>query len=198
MKCLIVTAHPLQDGLCSFFSEKVAQKLQKMGHDVKIDNLYAEKFDPALSRSERISYYDEPYDISKMEDQVARLKEAEGLVLLYPTWWFGFPAVLKGWFDRVWGPGVAFDHTENFGPIKSRLDKLEKVLAITTLGAPWWVDRLIMRQPLKRVLKTAILGTCARSSKLKYMSLYKTELLSKQQISDFTSKIESTIESWFV
>jgi len=42
--------------------------------------------------------------------QIDRLMSAEALVLVFPTWWFGFPAILKGWFDRVWAPGIAYDH----------------------------------------------------------------------------------------
>ena len=87
--------------------------------------------------------------------QVSRLKEAEALVLLFPNWWFGFPAMLKGWFDRVWGPGIAYDHASDFGPIIPRLDNLKRVLAITTMEAPRWVDRLVMWQPVKRILETS-------------------------------------------
>ena len=80
-------------------------------------------------------------------------------MLLFPTWWFGFPAMLKGWFDRVWGPGIAYDHASDLGPIKPRLNNLKKVLVVTTLGSPWWVDRLVMWQPVKRVMKMALLDS---------------------------------------
>ena len=161
-----------------------------------VEDLYEEKFEPALSVKERQSYYGESYDSSNVAAQVNRLQEAEALVLLFPTWWFGFPAMLKGWFDRVWVPGIAYDHASDFGLIKPRLDSLRKVLVITTLGAPWWVDRVVMRQPLKRILKFALLGACAKDSKLKYLSLYNSEKLDEMKIEQFKSKIEKTLCEW--
>jgi putative NADPH-quinone reductase len=196
MKCLIVTTHPLKDSLCAALTQNVTSILKEAGHEVTVEDLYEEKFEPALSVKERQSYYGESYDSSNVATQVKRLQEAEALVLLFPTWWFGFPAMLKGWFDRVWGPGIAYDHASDFGPIKPRLDSLREVLVITTLGAPWWVDRVVMRQPLKRILKFALLGACAKDSKLKYLSLYNSEKLDEMKIEQFKSKIEKTLCEW--
>ncbi len=196
MKCLVVTTHPLTNSLCNFLTDKVVKKLHSFGHDVYIEDLYSQNFDPLLSKNERESYYNGKYDSSGVEEQVLRLQKAEALVLLFPTWWFSFPAMLKGWFDRVWGPGIAFDHANDSVLIKPRLDNLRKVLVVTTLGAPWWVDHLILRQPVKRLLKLAILGTCAKNSKLKFLSLYKSEKLNINKISDFSIKIECILSDW--
>jgi putative NADPH-quinone reductase len=125
-----------------------------------------------------------------------RLLSAEALVLCFPTWWFSFPAILKGWFDRVWAPGIAYDHATDLGPIKPRLHKLQKVLVITSLGAPWWVDWLVMRQPVKRVLKTAILGTCAPNCRFEMLSIYKSERLSDARVKQFSMKIERVLSKW--
>jgi NAD(P)H dehydrogenase (quinone) len=104
MKCLLVIAHPLDDSLCKQLARHVESRLSDMGHEVVMEDLYAEGFDPVLSVAERKSYYSDRYDSSGVDQQVGRLLEAEALILLFPTWWFGFPAMLKGWFDRVWGP----------------------------------------------------------------------------------------------
>ena len=117
-----------------------------------------------LTEAERRSYYAESFDATAVSGEAARLTDAEALVLVFPTWWYGFPAILKGWFDRVWSPGIAFDHSSNFGPIKPRL-KLARVLAITTIGSPWWIDTLVLWQPVRRILRIAILGACARSAR---------------------------------
>jgi len=196
MKCLIVTAHPLADSLCNHLSTHVIHSLKEKGHEVTIEALYAENFKPTLTAKERESYYAESYYQVEVSQQIKRLQNAEALVLLFPTWWFGFPAILKGWFDRVWSPGVAYDHASDLGAIKPLLDNLENVLVVTTLGSPWWVDRLLMRQPVKRVLKIALLGTCAKNSQLKFLSLYKSEKLEKRQISAFRRKIDTVIDSW--
>lgn len=193
MKCLIVIAHPLNDSLCKQLASHVEKTLTKMGHELMLEDLYANNFQPALNAEERGSYYTENYDSSGITLQVTKLQQAETLILLFPTWWFGFPAILKGWFDRVWGPGIAYQHALDFGPITPRLNNLKHVIAITTLGAPWWVDKLLMRQPVKRVLKTALLGTCAQHSKLEFLSLYDSEKLSDQTITKFKRRITKVL-----
>ena len=196
MNCLIVTTHPLKKSLCRQLTDLVADTLTAMGHAVVIEDLYAQSFEPSLTAAERASYYSDAYDRSAVAAQAGRLLVAEGLVLLFPTWWFSFPAMLKGWFDRVWGPGIAYDHASDFGPIKPRLENLRNALVITTLGAPWWMDRLVMRQPVKRVMKVAILGGCARKCKLQYLSLYNSEKLNSQRITKFSRKIERVLRGW--
>lgn len=196
MHVLVVTAHPLSNSLCRLLTDGVVSKLTAMGHKVVLEDLYAEGFNPALTISERKSYYSSSYDTAGIKPQVERLQQAEALVLLFPTWWFGFPAILKGWFDRVWGPGIAYDHANDLGPIKPRLDNLRKVLVVTTLGAPWWVDRLVMLQPVKRVMKIALLKACASKSELSYLSLYKSEKLSKQRIKRFQARIDNVLDTW--
>ncbi len=196
MKYLVVTTHPLSNSLCKLLTEHVVTKLTAMKHEVVVEDLYAEKFEPVLTAVERESYYSGSYDSSNTSEQVERLQEAEALVLLFPTWWFSFPAMLKGWFDRVWVPGIAYDHASDLGPIKPRLDNLRKVLVVTTLGAPWWVDRLIMWQPVKRVVKVALLGACAKKSTLKYLSLYNSEKLNEQSIARFKCKIDKALNDW--
>jgi len=104
--------------------------------------------------------------------------------------------VLKGWFDRVWAPGIAYDHASDLGPIKPRLHRLQRTLAVTSLGSPWWVDRLLIRQPVKRVLKTALLGTCAPNCRFEMLSLYQAERLSPPQVLAFCARIERALASW--
>jgi putative NADPH-quinone reductase len=174
----------------------VEKKLIQLGHEVTVEDLYAENFEPALTELERKSYYGETYESSNIAEQVSRLQETEALVLLFPTWWFGFPAMLKGWFDRVWGPGIAYDHASDYGPIKPRLESLKKVLVVTTLGSPWWVDRLVMWQPVKRITKVALLGACTKKSELQFLSLYNSEKLEEKKIVAFKNKIEKALATW--
>jgi putative NADPH-quinone reductase len=70
------------------------------------------------------------------------------------------------------------------------------VLAITSLGSPWWVDKIVMRQPVKRVLKTAILGTCAPACHFEMLSLYKSERLERAQVERFAARVEKALANW--
>lgn len=196
MKCLVVIAHPLTDSLCHSLAKTAIDTLKREGHEVVIEDLYAEGFAPALTEAERRSYYSESFDANAVAPVIERLLAAEALVLVFPTWWFGFPAVLKGWFDRVWAPGVAYDHASDLGPIKPRLDHLQRALAVTTLGAAGWVDRLVMWQPVRRVLSTAILGTCAPRCSFEMLTLYKAEKLAASEVETFCGRIRQRLKKW--
>ena len=197
MNILLVIAHPLQDSLCTALSDRTLKKLDSFGHNVFIENLYANEFDPVLSQDERKSYYQDVYDQSNVQGEVARLKSADALVMIFPTWWFNFPAILKGWFDRVWVPTVAYEHATNYGPIKPKLNKLRKTFVITTLGAPWWVDYCVLWRPVKRIIRFALLGACARRCKLKYLSFYKCENVSSERIHLFYNTIDKQLATFF-
>ncbi|MFZ5621350.1 MAG: NAD(P)H-dependent oxidoreductase [Pseudomonadota bacterium] len=196
MKCLVVKAHPLPESLCSSLAERAVATLGTVGHTVEMEDLYAPEFAASLTEAERRSYYSGTYFAQRVAPQVERLLAAEAIVLVFPTWWFGFPAVLKGWFDRVWAPGVAYDHADKYGPIQPRLTNLRHMLAVTSLGSPWWVDRFVLRQPVKRVLKTAIVGTCAPKCRLRVLSLYRSERLSPGQVERFGGRVERALRRW--
>ena len=196
MRCLIVIAHPLAESLCHRLAQTAIETLRDLGHDIQVIDLYQQDFAPALTMAERQSYYEGAFAAQAVQPQVEQLLWAEALVLVFPTWWFGFPAILKGWFDRVWAPGVAYDHASDFGPIRPRLAALKRVLAITTLGAAWWVDWLVLWRPVQRILKLAILGACAPSCRLQMLSCYKAETLSPQKVAGFQQRIRAKLAGW--
>lgn len=192
MKCLIVVAHPISESFVSTLAGAATEAAQLAGHEVRVQNLYVDEFAPALTVAERESYY-AGFDCSAVSKEADNLQWAEALIILFPTWWFGFPAILKGWFDRVWGPEIAFDHAVNMGAIRPRLQGLKRTLAITTVGSPWWVDWLVMRRPVRRVLKTATLGTCAPACRMDFVSFYKTKKLSNDSVASAISKVKSAV-----
>jgi NAD(P)H dehydrogenase (quinone) len=196
MKCLVVVCHPLEDSLCHALAHAAVESLAAAGHSVEVEDLYRPAFAPALSADERRCYYAAHYDAAAVEAQAARLLVAEALLLVFPTWWFGFPAVLKGWFDRVWAPGIAYDHAVDLGAIRPRLHGLRRTLAVTTLGSPWWVDRFLLRQPVKRVLRDAIIRTCAPSCRFEMLSLYRAEAVTAQRYRTFSRRIERALAAW--
>ncbi|MGX9417928.1 NAD(P)H-dependent oxidoreductase [Vibrio sp. WJH972] len=191
MKCLVVVAHPLKDSLCHYLANVTIDHLTSKGYEITVKDLYQEEFNPALSSSERRSYYQEFFDTNSLEGDITQLKETESLILVFPTWWFGFPAILKGWFDRVWAPTHAYNHASDLGAITPCLENLREVKVITTLGSPWWVDIFVLWKPIHRTLKIALLGACTKQCKLQMLSLYKSEDASKDRIDAFVDKIKS-------
>jgi NAD(P)H dehydrogenase (quinone) len=192
MKCLLVISHPLKDSLNAALAETAATALRESGHEVRIRNLYEQGFQPALTPEERRSYYSE-FNASGVAAETEELKWTEVLVLVFPTWWFGMPAMLKGWFDRVWIPGIAYDHAPDMGAILPRLHDLRKTVAITTLGSPWWIDRLVLWRPVRRVLKTAILRSCAPKSTLDFLSFYGCEKLTVEQVDVMKARVSAAL-----
>lgn len=196
MKYLVVIAHPQSTSLCHALATDVIATLHSAGHEVVIENLYERSFDPRLTQTERDSYYTHPFDQKAIQGECERLSNADGIVLLFPTWWFGLPAILKGWFDRVWAPGVAFNHSAQFGPITANLTQLKRVLVVTSLGSPWWVDRLIMRRPVRKQLKYALLKVCAPQARFEMTSVYKSEQINTERFQRIVKHIQQKLTSW--
>lgn len=189
----LLLAHPLEDSFCAAIAARAESALTARGHAVDRLDLYREGFDPCLTASERRHYYAPPPDLSAVEGYVARLRAAEKLVLVFPQWWFNMPAVLKGWFDRVFQPGVAFDHTPGYDSIRPRLDQLDSVLVITTLGSPWWAAELYLRNPVRRQLKAGVFGSCSHA-RFRMLNCYGTEKISAAGREAFLERVRGAAE----
>jgi putative NADPH-quinone reductase len=172
MRILIVLAHPLEDSFAAGVAATAQQVLSAKGHSVDLLDLYREDFDPRLSPAERGGYFDIPYDVSGVSGIVGRLQAADGLVLVFPQWWFNFPAILKGFFDRVLAPGVAFTHDLAGGRIVPKLTNIKLLWALTTTGSPWWLVHLYMGNPVRRLLKRGISNFCAKRLNFRMLSLH--------------------------
>lgn len=190
-RCLLVHAHPLPDSLNARLAATVEAGARAQGWTVTRRDLYADGFDPRLTPEERAGYYaDLPVTLDKEKHE---LDQAQVLILVFPTWWFGFPAILKGWFDRVWTPGTAFDHSPGFGPMLPRLHDLREVLAVTTMGAPAWVDWLVLRRPVRRILRFAILKPCAPKARLTWRVLHRAEAMAEPRIAALEARLNADL-----
>lgn len=196
MNCLVVLAHPLGGSLNRHFADAAVAELVAAGNKVTLLDLYQDEFDPRLTSAERSSYYSERFDAAGLNAQAALLREAEVLVLVFPTWWFGMPAMLKGWIDRVFSPGIAFDHGKDFGPIRPLLYKLRQIVVITTLGSPWWVDWLVMRRPVRRILKWGVFKACAPKARFAMLSFYAAEKPQPSRVMRFVGEIRRILRAF--
>ena len=98
-----------------------------------------------------------------VEKHVGQLRWAEAIVFVYPTWTYGFPAMLKGWFDRVMLPGVSFRLGED-GIARPNLQHIKQIIGISTYGRPWWVATFLMgNPPRKNIVRYFKLVTAARA-----------------------------------
>jgi NAD(P)H dehydrogenase (quinone) len=172
MHILMVLAHPLEESFAASVARVARETLEAKGHTVDLLDLYREGFDPRLTVAERGSYFDEGYDASGVSRWIDRLRAADGLVLVFPQWWFNFPAILKGFFDRVFAPGVAFDHDAAGGRIIPRLGNIKLFWALTSTGSPWWVVHLYMGNPVRRLLKRGIAAFCGKGLDFRMVTLH--------------------------
>ncbi|HEY6918173.1 MAG TPA: flavodoxin family protein, partial [Tabrizicola sp.] len=90
-------------------------------------------------------------------------------------------------------PGTAFDHSPGFGPMIPRLEGLQEVVAVTTMGAPGWIDRLILRQPLRRILKLAILKPCAPKARLTWRALHGAEQVDEPRLAALEARLKADL-----
>lgn len=152
-------------------------------------DLYAESFDPVMSRQERLDYLNTARNerlVQRYDDQLAT---AEALVLVYPSWWYGMPAMLKGYFDRVWLPGVAFDVTPD-GKVKTdRLKRLQRILVVTTYGGSWWLVRIALCDPARKLISRAVRSLCARDCKVTWCVHYDMDRARPPQLQRFLARI---------
>jgi NAD(P)H dehydrogenase (quinone) len=191
-RCLIVTAHPLRESLTARLSAMLEGAALGKGWKVTRHDLYAETFDPCLTPEERGAYY--ATSTGTLVEEKTELAEAQVLILVFPTWWFGFPAILKGWFDLVWTPGTAFDHSSGVGAMLPRLTNLREVLAVTTMGAPAWIDWLVLRRPVRRILRLAIVKPCAPKARVTWRALHSAERVAEPRIARFEATLVADIQ----
>jgi putative NADPH-quinone reductase len=151
MRVLLVHAHPVEDSYNFALRARILAALAGR-HEVDLLDLYAEGFDPVMSRAERLGYHDIPANIEPVRGYVDRLMRAEALIFCYPAWSFGPPAILKGWFDRVLLPGVSF-HIQPDGRVTGGLAHLQKLGAVVTYGQTWWRATLMGDYPRKMVTR---------------------------------------------
>jgi NAD(P)H dehydrogenase (quinone) len=191
LRVLLLYAHPDPDSFASALHRKAVETLRAEGHEVDDCDLYAEGFDPVLSLSERRGYHAIPANRAPVENYVKRVEAAEALVLVYPVWNFGFPAILKGFLDRVFLPGVSF-RLEN-GLTVPNLQKIRHLVAITTYGAPRH-RALLLGDPPRRIVKRVLRVLVAPLARVKYLALHGMNRVTVEQRAAFLAKVEADLK----
>ncbi|MBM3526143.1 MAG: flavodoxin family protein, partial [Alphaproteobacteria bacterium] len=154
-------------------------------------DLYAEGFDPVLSRHERERYLgDCASNVAAVAPHVEALNWAEALVFVFPIWFYGPPAMLKGWLERVWLPGVAFEIPRYKGDrARGKLHNIRKLVVITSSGSPWWWLKLI-RDPARNLFARGLRVLFARSCHVEWLQLYNMNNASDDDRRRFVARVE--------
>jgi NAD(P)H dehydrogenase (quinone) len=194
MHVLLIYCHPRPDSFCSVLRDAAMDGLKAANHTVEIRDLHAEGFRPGMGTDERGRYYDESANLDGIEDHVAALQRADALLLVYPTWWFGLPAMLKGWFDRIWVPGIVF-HLREEGGLQPLLSNIRRIGVVTTYGSPRWLLWFV-GWPDWRMVHHGFQSLCARRCKLDWISLTRMDTCTAQQRQEFVTKVRARLSRW--
>jgi putative NADPH-quinone reductase len=186
MRVLYVYCHPLPESFHAALRAEALAGLSRAGHDVDLLDLYAEGFDPVLSPARRRDYHDPALNRVNNDRYAARLTAAEALVVQFPTWSFGPPAMLKGWIDRMFGPGIALDLSD---PAHARpmLQNIRKIAGITTYGRPRW-QAIGMSDPPRRMV-TRYLRWFTSAPRPRYLALYHMNTASEDRRRRFLARV---------
>lgn len=172
MRVLLVYCHPNPDSFTAAVRDVVTARLAAAGAEIRVVDVYADGFDPILDRAELAIYEDTARNTLAVSDHVAALKWCDTLVFVYPTWWYGLPARLKGWLDRVLVPGLAFLMPD--GPnrtIRPGLTHITGLAVFTTCGASWWLTRFV-GAPGRRTLLRGVRLVCAPRCRTAFAAHY--------------------------
>jgi putative NADPH-quinone reductase len=184
MRVLVVHAHPVADSYNAALHRTVVETLIAGGHAVDDLDLYASGFDPVLGADEWRGYRDLSVNRLTVGEHVSRLEAADAMVLVYPVWNFGFPAILKGWFDRVFLPGVAFRLED--GRVRPALTNIRRLAAVTTYGGPR-LRALLAGDPPRRLV-TRVLRATMGLPPTAYLALYDMNRASDRARADFLQR----------
>lgn len=192
MRVLVLFAHPVETSYQAALHTRVVESLKHAGHEVDDCDLYEEDFDPRLSREERLAYHDLDADRSAVAGYVERLQSANALVLVFPVWNFGYPAILKGFFDRVFLPGVSFRMKD--GQVVPALNNLKRTAAVVTYGGSRLRAFLLGDAPRKQV--TRVLRAQTLGAPQDYLALYDLNRASAQKRERFLERVQNVMEGF--
>jgi putative NADPH-quinone reductase len=193
MKVLVLYAHPVETSFNAGLHRTIVERLTAAGHSVDDCDLYAEDFDPRLTRAERLGYHNERDASDPAASYVERLMRAEALVLSYPVWNYGFPAMLKGFFDRVFLPGVSFRLVD--GKVQPSLHNIRKLAAVTTYGGSRF-RAMLMGDPPRKLVKRMLRATIKPGASVSYLAHYSMNLSTEETRKAFTAKVAARMETF--
>ncbi|MGH2340461.1 NAD(P)H-dependent oxidoreductase [Segnochrobactraceae bacterium EtOH-i3] len=193
MRVFVLYAHPVETSFVSALHTRVVETLRLKGHDVDDCDLYAEGFNPVLSRSERMGYHDLDHNRAPVDRYVQRVLDAEAMVMVHPVWNFGYPAMLKGFFDRVFLPGVSFRMQD--GKVRPCLHNIRKLCTVTTYGGSR-VRALLAGDPPRKVTNRVLRVTIKPAAPVSYLAHYDMNRSTPETRAAFLAKVTETMEAF--
>lgn len=187
-RALVVYSHPCDDSFVAAVRDHTFDALRGAGAEVRLDDLYADGFDPCFSAEERREHR-RPGAHPSLDRWVENLRWCDTLVLVYPTWWAGQPAMLKGWIDRVWACEVAWTVPEGADRLRPHLRNVRRLVAITTHGSPKHIN-MLEGEGGKRTLTRSLRTMCHPLARTTWLAMYGLDNATPGERAKFLDRVE--------
>jgi putative NADPH-quinone reductase len=185
---LVVYCHPVPTSFVASVRDRVLGALDRPGRVTRVTDLYADGFDPCFDAHDLQTHL-EPGVAPALQRYADDLRWCDVLVLVYPTWWSGQPAMLKGWIDRVWANGVAWVLPEGTDRIRPLLRNVRRIVVVTTHGSSKLINSL-QGEGGKRVVTRALRSLCGRRCRTTWVAMYGVDTSTAEQRQAFLNRVE--------
>jgi NAD(P)H dehydrogenase (quinone) len=188
MRVHYLYCHPQATSFHAAIRARALAGLTAARHEVDLLDLYDDKFDPVMWEAERRDYHDTSRNQARLADYIGRLRAADALIVQFPVWSFGMPAMLKGYFDRIMMPGVAFDLSN---PARSRplLGNLRRIAGIATYGRPR-IRAIAIGDPPRKMVKRYLPWFANWRARVDYYALYHMNVATDADRAAFIDRVE--------
>ncbi|MGL4514808.1 MAG: NAD(P)H-dependent oxidoreductase [Lacipirellulaceae bacterium] len=196
MRFLVVFCHPDPASYSAALAQKGVDALRAAGHETRLLDLYAEGFDPAMSLEERRTYNTAPeVNAAALASHVEAIDWCDAFAFVFPTWFHGPPAMLKGWLERTWLPGRCFDIPQAKGEAaRSRLRRVKRLVVITTSGAPrWWLS--LIGNPGRKLFTRGLRLLFAWNCRTTWMQLYSINTATDDDRREFLDRVDRKLRA---
>jgi putative NADPH-quinone reductase len=195
MKISVILGHPNRESFNHAIANITVKTLRANGHIVYFHDLYQENFDPVLPNSEIPKGASLNPVIQSYCDEISN---SDGIIVIHPNWWGQPPAILKGWIDRVFRPGVAYEFRENDSGegVPVGLLKARTAMVFNTSNTPEEREIKVFGDPLENIWKDCIFDLCG--VKIFYRKMFRIIVTSThEQRSLWLKEVEETVDRYF-
>ena len=189
MNVYVVYCHPDPESFTAAVRQRAVDALRASGHEVRISDLYADDFEPAMSLQELLDYGAPSDRNQQIAAYCEDLRWCEALVLIYPTWWSGQPAMLKGWLDRVLVRGVAWELPEGASGLTPRLTNVRRLVAITSHGSSKLLN-IVEGETGRAVVRRSVRVLCHRFARTTWLALYGIDRSTAEERAAFLDRVD--------
>ncbi|BAN02637.1 NAD(P)H-dependent oxidoreductase [Ilumatobacter coccineus] len=188
---LVVYCHPLDDSFIAAARDRTLAGLAATDATVRFHDLYAEGFSPELTADEHRNHI-QPGVAAELQTYADDLRWADTLVFVYPTWWSGQPAMLKGWIDRVFAAGVAWELPDGANRLVPKLRNVKRIVAVTSHGSSKLINSA-QGEGGKRTLFRSVRAMCHPLARCHWIAFYGIDNRSDDERVTFLDRVERSI-----